>query len=181
MTKHNLKHCKICGEYIGDERQNEMVICQKCSNERNNQSRYQRGERQKLGTNPNCASYLGVYISEQILFKIYKNVQRMPMNNPGYDFICGKGYKVDVKSGCLGKNRSNKWEFKINKNKTADYFLCLAFDNRQDLNPLYVWLIPGKDINHLNGAVISKSTLDRWSEYEQSIDKVISCCNMIRK
>ena len=129
--------------------------------------------------NKNCPTYLGITIAEQILSHIFKNVQIMPYGNHGYDFKCGKGYLVDVKSACFIKNYSI-WSFHIRQNLIADYFLCLGFDNREDLNPLHLWLIPANDINHLTQASISESTLDKWSEYEQSLDEVLVCCNKMK-
>ena len=40
--------------------------------------------------NKDCSSYFGVYIVEGILSKIFKNVEKMPMTNPGFDFLCNK-------------------------------------------------------------------------------------------
>lgn len=134
----------------------------------------------RIQTNPNCSSYLGVYIAERVLSKVFKNVERMPYGNPGYDFICDKGYKIDVKSTCHTKSRCKKYTFSIKRNKITDYFLFLAFDNRQDLNPLHLWLIPGHIVNNKITIEISESTLDKWSEYEQPINKVISCCDTLR-
>lgn len=140
------------------------------------------GRKSKNGINgnPKCASYLGVYVAERLLSKIFKNVERMPYGHPGYDFICGKGYKVDVKGGCLGNNTPDRWLFKINKNQIADYFLCLAFDNRYDLNPIHVWLIPCEVLNNKVCTSISKYQTDRWSEYEQPLDKVLKCCDTMK-
>ena len=133
-------------------------------------------------TNKDCASYLGVYIAEQLLSNVFKTVQHMPNCNPGYDFICGKGFRVDVKSGCIykSKEQSEHWQFKIRHNKIADFFLCIAFDNRIDMNPLHLWLIPGNILSHLSATNISKSTIEKWSEYEQSLDKVLECCNTMK-
>lgn len=133
-----------------------------------------------MKNNKYCDQYLGIHIAERILSHIYPNVERMPINNPGYDFICGKGFKVDVKSGCLREDQNNRWLFHINKNIIADYFMCLAFDNREDLNPLHIWLIPGHILNFKTTVTINKSTLNKWSQYEQPLDKVISCCDSIR-
>lgn len=125
--------------------------------------------------NKSCSSFLGVHIAERVLSKVFKNVQTMPYGHKGFDFICGKGYKVDVKSRCASK-RDNNWCFDIRKNTIADYFLMLAFDNREDLNPLYMWLIPGDVVNHLKSVTISVSTLNKWNEYKLDIDKVIKYC-----
>ena len=130
--------------------------------------------------NKSCGDYLGIHISERILSHIYPNVQRMPHNNQGYDFICGKGFRVDVKSSCLRTQWQGNWVFHIGKNKIADYFLCLAFDDRKHLNPQHVWLIPGNVINNLTGASIAISTLDKWKQYEQPLNEIITCCDSIR-
>jgi len=131
----------------------------------------------------NCGMYLGIYIAERVLSKVFEGVHRMPIRNHGYDFICSNGYKIDVKSACLhSKGKYVGWTFIIKKNKIADYFLCLAFDNRESLNPLHMWLIPGNIINHLAGLGIgenNKSVL-KWAKYERSLDKVISCCNHMK-
>ena len=131
--------------------------------------------------NKNCPNYLGVTVAERVLSKVFKNVERMPNNNPGYDFICNKGYKIDVKSSTKIKNK-NKWTFKINHNRIADYFICMAFDDRKNLNPLHIWLIPSKEINHLETLTISESKVDKWNKYElfDKLNKVIICCNMMK-
>lgn len=134
-------------------------------------------------TNKACASYLGCTVSEQVLSHIFKNVKKMPYGNPGYDFICGKEFKIDVKSTCRRKHEgwSDQWGFGIRYNTTADYFLCIAFDNRKDLNPEHIWLIPGSYINNKSNAVISESTIDKWSKYElDRLNDIIICCNIMK-
>ena len=132
--------------------------------------------------NKESAQYLGITCAEEVLEKIFKNVKKMPSNNSGFDFICGKGYKVDSKASCIHiyDKQSNNWTFGINKNKTADYFACLAFDNRDDINPLYFWLIPGNIVNDKTKIAISESTINKWDEYRQDINKVINCCNNLK-
>jgi hypothetical protein len=103
----------------------------------------------------------------------------MPNNNPGYDFVCNRGYRVDVKSACLGIR--GRWTFNINRNKIADYFLMLAFDNRADLNPKYMWLIPGDVVSNKVGIDVAATTLTKWREYELPLDKVVSCCNVLKR
>ena len=138
--------------------------------------------------NKTCSQYLGIHISERILSNVFEDVTRMPFNHPGYDFICKNGYKIDVKSSCLGViqpehigHRNPRWSFMIRKNKIVDYFLCLAFDNRNDLNPMYVWLIPGKDINTKIKLSIATSKLSKWDKYKLQIDDVLNCCSQIKK
>lgn len=102
----------------------------------------------------------------------------MPIHNPGYDFICNHGKKIDVKSSCLNKDK--RWKFKICHNQTPDFFLMVAFNNRRLLTPKYIWLIPRNDICHAHTVSVAPSTLGKWSEYQLNIDAVTACCNDMR-
>lgn len=128
--------------------------------------------------NKNCTMYLGVHVAEQVLSKVFKDVEVMPIGNKGYDFVCARDKRIDVKSACLGKNCS--WAFQIRRNTTADYFLCLAFDNREDLTPLHVWLLPGPKFSHLRGTSICPGTVGKWDEYRLDLEKVSDCCDQIK-
>lgn len=138
---------------------------------------------QPMTDNRSCSLFLGVCVAERLLSHLFKNVTCMPNNNPGFDFRCGKGYLVDVKSGCIRISSTGTiyWQFTIKRNTIADYFLCIAFDNRRDLNPLHHWLIPGDVLSHLMNATISETTLAKWAEYEKPIDAAISCCDAIKE
>lgn len=135
-----------------------------------------------MSENKKCSMYLGVHVAERVLSKVFKDVEIMPYGNQGYDFICNKGMKIDVKSSTLriSEVRAPLWFFNINHNKVADYFLCLAFDNRESLTPLHLWLVPAKAINHMHSATISMTTVDRWKEYELDINKVVTCCDTLQ-
>ena len=134
--------------------------------------------------NRNCSQFLGIHVAERVLSYVFENVKRMPNNNPGFDFICGKGYKIDVKSSVrlVSNNKySDRWMFNIKRNKIADYFILLAFDNRDDLNPEYIWLFPANEISDTHGLSIGESTIHKWDEYKiNNIDKVINCCDTIK-
>ena len=130
-----------------------------------------------ITTNKDCAVYLG-NIVEQLLSKIFKDVKVMPHGNRGFDFICSKDLKIDAKGGVIS---NNKWNFFINRNRIADYFLCIGFNSRKDLIPIHLWLIPGNVINHLKSLKIYKVNLNKWEKYEQSIDKAILCCNEMKR
>jgi len=132
-----------------------------------------------MSENRECSAHLGVYRAEKLLRYLYNDVEVMPYGHPGYDIVCNKGKKIDVKSGCITK-RGNGWLFHIKRNTTADYFICIAFDNRNDLNPLHIWMLPGEKFYHLSSASISPSTLDKWDEYKQDIDKAIICCDTMK-
>lgn len=183
------KQCTKCGE-IKDlsqfHRQKGRIKgrtshCKICYNKQCAEYQRRRRGNLPLGENKQCPAYLGVVVAERLVKHLFKEVVPMPQGNPGYDFICAKDKKIDVKSACLmGKGNSFHWRYGINKNKIADYFLLLAFNNREDLEPIHQWLIPGKILNHLKGATISLSTTDRWKKYEQPIEPAIICCDNIR-
>lgn len=199
------KICIKCGNH-----ENRIVkgLCMKCYNHKyyvNNKEEhlaqtgtYQKNNREKcraysiksnrkrgilsMAENKTCGLFLGVHVAEKVLSCVFDSVVRQPVTNPGFDFICNKGKKIDVKSSCLNyqHHKTPSWLFHIDRNKIADYFLCLAFDNRIDLTPMYLWLLPADKLNHMAGARISMNTIDKWSQYNISIDKVTACCNVIK-
>ena len=129
---------------------------------------YKSGRKRHMADAKDSASFLGVYVTERILGHIFNSTKRMPNGNPGYDFVCGKGFKIDAKSSCLRfypNTRGSFWQFHTERNTTADYFFCLAFDNRESLEPVHIWLIPGNVINHLTTLSITNSSrgLAKWS------------------
>lgn len=146
--------------------------------------RHRTGRARPLNEARECGAYLGIHIAERALSKEFPNIQRMPYGTPGYDYICGKGYKIDVKSACRRESYQAPmmWSYYIRRNSVPDYFLCLAFDNRENLEPLHVWLIPKSEISHLMGFSIfdSKKSLSKWGKYERPKEAVVSCCNKIR-
>lgn len=187
----NKKCCKRCGlvkdktEFHKDLDAFDGVqcYCRICNTGyRQEQRLIRNGGKHPREINKDCSQWLGIEVAEKVLAAVFKNVQVMPENNRAFDFICGKGFKIDVKSSCRGhyKNRNDRWSFNIKHNKVADYFLLLAFDSREDLNPEYIWLVPGNVINDKFAINISVTTTDKWKEYEKSIDKVIVCCNTMK-
>jgi len=164
-------------------------------NDYHREKEYESGRQKSMYDNKNCSMYLGVHIAERILSKIWDNVIRMSIGNIGYDFICGKGFKVDVKSSCivtslreheLKSYEVHNWFFNIKKNKIADYFLLIAFDNREDLTPLHIWLIKGDKIvnkSKLNDKIsliiyTHLKSVNKLKEYEQTdkLEKMKKCC-----
>jgi len=135
-----------------------------------------------MKTNKNCSVFLGVYVAERVLSHVFKDVERMPFNNPGYDFICNKGFKIDVKSSCLRTN--NSYYFNIKYNKIADYFLLIGFDNRKDLNPQHIWLIKNNLVNEIKALIITNNIngLSKYSNYEltEKLKETIECCNKLK-
>ena len=132
----------------------------------------------QMSENTECSVHYGVHINERLLKHYFNDVDVMPYGNSGYDFICNNGWKIDGKGSFTGD--SGRWKFAINHNTITDYFFCVAYDNRKDKNIVHIWLLPGNKFNHLVSASISKSTIDKWSEYEQPLDKIIACCDSMR-
>lgn len=132
-----------------------------------------------------CSAWLGVHVAEQILSKLFDHMERMRYGFPGYDFVCGKGFKIDCKSACLfidPKGHAH-WYFTIKRNQIPDYFLLLAFnEDRENLTPLHVWLIPGGILNSKVCLSITNSCkgLARFSEYEKPLDDVVGYCDEMK-
>ena len=129
-----------------------------------------------------CSQYLGIVIGERLVRHLFKDVEVMPHGNTGYDFLCNKGKKIDVKTACniLQNKKHLHWKFKIKKNTTADFFICVAFDNRTDLNPLHMWMIPGKEINENSSKSIRPSTIHKWDKWKMEINNAQLCCNELK-
>lgn len=104
--------------------------------------RHEKGINKPMDENLNCSMWLGYVVGECVLSQAFKLAEQAKYNNPGYDWVCNRKFKIDVKAVCIEKG-GNRWNFEIKSNKEADYFLLAGFDNRQDLNPLQTWLING--------------------------------------
>ena len=190
--------CRDCGVVLTEENWNPSArrrgnyICKKCQNEqmrlwkkenpdkvKASSTRYHRKNGQiPMSDNKECSAFLGVHITEGLLRNIFKDVVMMPYGNPGYDFICNRDKLIDSKSSCLGKN--GRWLFNINRNVIADFFVLVAFDNRDDLNVLHVWMIPGSVVNHLTNATIRPSTIHKWDQYKLDVNKASACCDTMK-
>lgn len=158
------------------------------SRERN----WNKGISSPMSENEDCCMYLGIHIAERILSKIFENVMRMPINNRGYDFICKKGYKIDVKSATLvNRPNSNRyWSFHINHNDIADYFLLIGFDDRENLEPMHIWLFKkdemmrGKPFYMRTSFLITDDpiTLEIFGVWEltDKLEKMKECCDNLK-
>jgi hypothetical protein len=133
--------------------------------------------------NKKCTTFLGCHVAEKLLSYIFKDVKKMPYGNPGYDFICNKGYKIDVKSSTLHKNKY--YTFSIKKNKIADYFLCIGFNNIDDLEPQKLWLIKGELCNEIVSLTITntENDLESFKDYELplKLKEAINCCELLKR
>lgn len=155
--------------------------CKDCSADTGREWHYKHGGK-PMSENKKCGMYLGCYINERILKHVMPNAILMDNCNPGYDLICGKGYLVDAKSATLqhGKNTGTYWQFRINCNKTPDYFLLTAYKDRESLEICHMWLIPGDVINDKKGLTISLSTINKWSEYKIDHTEALTCATQLK-
>lgn len=142
--------------------------------------------------NPDCPRYFGDF-TESLMIQTFEGATKMPSNNPGYDWTCKKGDKIDNKGSCLiyRKGKSPMWQFNIMYNNITDWFILSAWDNRDSLNPLHVWAFHKDDIvrgrkfwrrDTLAITDISKG-LKEFEKYEitHRLDELKELCNMKKK
>ena len=182
-----MSYCKECtikktGKYAQEHREEGEEYHRKYNQEHRDEAREKAGQI-SMYENKSCSKYLGIVIAERLIRHLFKDVKVMPHNNIGFDFICNKGKKIDVKSGCIQLNNGKypKWVFKINRNTIADFFICVAFDNRTDLNPLHLWMIPGSELNQKRKTSISLSRIHKWDKWKKDIKDAQLCCAEIKE
>jgi len=148
-----------------------------------------------MSENKDCPQYLGVHIAEnrvakEVLSKVYKNVEKMPNNKHGYDYLYDNE-KIDVKSSSLHSyNKYDEWDFSINNNNIADQFLLITFSKifgDEKLKTMKIWLIPkdaiirGKEFWDRTGIQIN-NTLEGLREFEkyelkEGLEHLLECCD----
>lgn len=122
--------------------------------------------------------------------KTFEDPIKMPPNNPGFDWICKMGEKIDHKGSCIVRSKMTKWEYweyHIEHNNVADYFILSAWDNRDSLNPLHIWIFHKNDIIRERkfckfenfGITNSPKKLKELEKYEVTdrLDKLRELCN----
>lgn len=132
--------------------------------------------------NKDCATYLGIVVGERLCKHLFNDVEMMSYGHSGYDLICNKGMKIDVKTAVvtLNNGKNQHWQFTISKNKIADYFILVAIDNRTDLNLIHQWLIPGEVINNKMKIAVYLNTVHKWSQWEKNINDAQLCCTAMK-
>lgn len=97
--------------------------------------------------NTECSSWFGEF-TENLMIQTFEDPVKMHYGNPGFDWLCKNGEKIDNKGRCLqhAENQSERWIFHINHNNIADWFILSAWDNRDSLTPLHVWAFHKNDI-----------------------------------
>lgn len=185
------KFCAKCGKSLPSSefcknkanRVGLSTYCKKHLHEYNKNLEKSKPDYVPMSENRYCAEFLGCHVNETILSKVFKDVKMMPYANPGYDFLCAKNKKIDCKSATLlhpkNENGEDFWNFHIRHNVMADYFLLVGYDNREDLNPLRCWIIPGYLLNGKETLAIRINDT-KWNECERKIDDVIDKCNLMK-
>lgn len=109
--------------------------------------KYETGRSLPKEFNENCSAYFGDF-TESIMIQTFEDAVRMPYGNPGFDWTCKNGDKIDNKGVCLVyiQGRPPGWIFGIRWNNIADWFILSAWDSRDSLNPLHVWAFHKNDI-----------------------------------
>ncbi len=140
--------------------------------------------------NPDCPLWFGEFIAQDYVMKTFEDPIKMPPSNPGFDWICKKGEKIDHKGSCLqyAKYKSPHWHFYIGYNNIADYFILSAWDNRDSLTPLHIWIFHKNDmVRHAKfwrreGFIITNTPkkLKELKKYEVTdrLDKLKELCNI---
>lgn len=115
--------------------------------------RHTNGIQLPMDVNTDCAHYLGTIVAERqygriILPEIFGGIeQEMSYGNPWYDFLVKGNIKVDVKSCCLREMKGwIGWEPHVRFNSVTDYFVILAFDDRENLHLVHIWMIGKNEI-----------------------------------
>ena len=160
-------------------------------NERKKDWYHNKGGRESRGSismykNKNCGQYIGIVVAERLVKHLFNDVEMMPPNFPGYDLVCNRGKRIDVKAStiCVRENKNsvvNGWKFHIRYNKNCDFFLCIAFDNVIDCNPLIAWMIPGNEVNDNESITISSTTIHKWDKWKMDMSNAQACCDLMKK
>lgn len=192
--RRQMRVCRHHGltEFYCNSTNRENYKCLACKREENRR----RKEGRKPNPLPGCPNYLGIHIAEQILQKAFDKIERAhPMEH--WDFICGKGFKVDCKSSTLKSSKAGckslGWGFNIKRNKYPDYFCLMAFDNTpkdvaEDPEPVHIWLVPGnadiegRPLNSRKIFWVTPGTIAKLEPYRRTNmeGKIIKCCNYLK-
>jgi hypothetical protein len=115
--------------------------------------------------NPDCPRYFGEYIERKYVSQIFEDavpfeykrdiLGRITDKRKPYDYICCRGLKIKHVASCLrmDKNHVQKltgehlpyFAYAIKRNSIPDAWVFSAWNNREDLEPLFVWIIKGHE------------------------------------
>lgn len=162
---------------------------------------------------PESPLYFGEYIEKKYVSSIFEDVKpfEYPKNKYGrildvhkpYDWICKNGYKIKHVSSCIRTDSSHKhrngtpipyYSFLLRKNPVPDYWIISGWDNRDNLEPQYVWIINGhKDFctqtsikpffdRSMFVIYITRKGIQRMNEYlvGNKLEELKEVCNLVR-
>lgn len=116
--------------------------------------------------NVDCSLYFGEYIEKKYVSKIFEDpipfefpkdeLGRIIDKRKPYDFLCKQGLKIKHAASCLRRKESNNtevavgsvreyWGYLIRRNPIPDYWVLPGWNDRESLEPMYVWIIRGHD------------------------------------
>ena len=155
--------------------------------ERQREQSYNTGKSLPKEFREDCPVYFGDF-TESLMIQTFEGAVRMRHNNPGFDWICKRGDKIDNKGRCLiYNNKSPNWIFNIRYNNIADWFILSAWDSRDSLTPLHVWafhkddIVGGKKFWRRDSFSITNTPkgLKEFEKYEITgrLDKLKELCN----
>lgn len=157
--------------------------------ERMREYTYKTGKNLPREVNDDCSLWFGEFISQNYVMKTFEDSIKIPSNNPGFDWICKKGQKIDHKGACLKYYpwQSPHWSFHIRHNKISDYFILSAWDDKDNLNPLHVWMfhkndkVRGRKFCEFEEFVVTNTPeklkeLEKW-EVTDRLGKLKEFCN----
>lgn len=165
---------------FANENEEQRIKYREYKNEWQINNRYNKGINIPMIENKDCSNYIGISIGENLaerfLLTIFECVNKMRLgyHEGGIDFCCknpkkefiGKyaleknmEYRIQVKTGCLQYRYygSEYWNFHIRYNNGPDYFLLIAFDDKENVDHMYSWFI------HKNEKVRGKNFWSRDS------------------
>lgn len=131
-----------------------------------NEMNHEMGRFSAYSDNSECPTYFGQYIEEKYVSQIFDHpvpfefpkdeLGRITDNHKPYDYLCKKGLKIKMVSSVCHTSPSKVskvtgdmlpyFEYAIRKNSVPDYYILSAWDNRESLDPLFVWIIKSNEI-----------------------------------
>lgn len=159
--KDAIEYMNLCAQKLG----------YKDRKERRNEYEWAVGIRSPMSDNKDCSAHFGIYKGEELFKKfledvVFEYVEKTDYHDGGIDFKCksvrqefidrypqfrlerNKEYKIQLKVRCLRRrNKNSWWDFThIDYNNVPDYFILVGWDNRECLQPMYVWMFHKDDI-----------------------------------
>ena len=141
--------------------------------------------------NEDCSVHFGDF-TENLMIQTFEDPIKMPYGNPGFDWKCKNGDKIDNKGICLMcRGYSPYFAFPIRCNNIADVFILSCWDDRNSLNPLHIFafhkndIVRGRKFCKFELFVITNTPkklkeLEKW-EVTDRLNKLKEICNVLKE